>query len=143
MAAAQFGLFLGVAFFVLTKLVPQPAGSVILFGLFALQLSWGAVTCWRRTGLPFLTAALVNAAVMSLCLVVLAVIGRSVYDMAPESWVLFGGAAVTIPLLNRIESRVNQQKWNELSRHMEHKNVWDVLTGRHFPELRDRGTSVP
>jgi hypothetical protein len=143
MAAAHYGLLLSVAIFVMTQLMPQPAGSVILFGFFAVQLSWGAVTCWRRTGLPFATAALVNAAVMSLCLVVLEASGHPFRALAPASWVLYVGGVITTALLIWIESRVNQPKWKEWSRLMEHKNVWDIVTGRHFPELRDRGTSAP
>lgn len=143
MTSARYGLFLAVAIIVLTSIVPQPAGAIVLFALFTVQLSWGAVICWRRTGLPFMTATLVHGAVMSLSLVVLEASGHPLRDLAPESWVPYIGACVTGPLLMRIESRVNQTKWEEMARHMEDMTVWDIITGRHFPQLRDRGTSVP
>ena len=140
MTGATYGLFLAFVFLVFTTLVPQPAGSIILFALFTVQLSWGATICWRRTGFPFMTAALVHGAVMSLSLVVLEASGHPYRDLAPESWIL---CAVTVAVLMRIESRVNQTKWKELSRHMERTTIWDIITGRHFPELRNRGNSVP
>ena len=104
-----------------------------------MQLSCGAVTCWRRTGLPFASAALVTGAVMSLCLVVLAAMGHPFPDLAPESWVLFGGGCVSGPLFLLIESRVNRAKWKQWARYMEQKNVWDIVTGRHIPQMRNRG----
>ena len=136
MAGARYGLLLGLAFFVFTHLAPQPAGAITLFGLFTLQLSWAAVIYWRRTGLPFATAAMVNGAVMSLCVVVLAAIGHPFPDMAPESWVFFVGGGITGTLLMRIESQVNHTKCKELARFMEHKSVWDIVTGRHIPQIR-------
>jgi len=139
MAPALYGLIIGGAFFVFTRLVPQPLGSIVYWGFFSVQLSLGAATCWRRTGLPFASAALVTGAVMSMCLVVLAAMGHPFPDLAPESWVLFGGGAVIGPLFLLIESRVNRTKWRQWARHMEHKNVWDIATGRHTPQLRNGG----
>jgi len=124
---------------VCTRLMPQPMGSVIYWGFFSVQLSWFAVTCWRRTGLPFASAALVTGAVMSICLVVLAAIGHPFPDLLPESWVLLGGGFVLGPLFLLIESRVNRVKWKQWARHMEHRNVWDIVTGRHIPQLRNGG----
>lgn len=140
MAGANYALFLVFAILVFRELMPQPAGSIILFGLFSVQLSWSAIICWRRTGLPFVTAALVHGAVMSVCLAVLAAMGRPFREMSAESWVLFVGASVTGPLLIHIESRVNKPKMNACREYMmEHKNVWAILTGRHIPQLRDGG----
>lgn len=143
MTGAYYGLFLGVVMFVMMNLIPQPAGTVIFFALVTVQLSRGALICWRRTRLPFMTATLVHGAVMSLSLVVLEASGHPFRNLAPESLVLYVGGVVTAVLLMRIESRVNQPKWKALARHMEHQTVWDIVTGRHFPEIRDRGTSVP
>lgn len=138
-AGAYYGALLGVASLILREIAPQPAGSIILFALFTVQLSWGAVICWRRTALPFMTAALVHGAVMSLSLVVLEASGRPFSDLAPESWVFYAGGVGTVVLLMRIESRVNQPKWKALGRHMEHQTVWNILTARHFPEIRRPG----
>jgi len=140
MAGANYGVFLAFAILVFRILVPQPAGSVILYGLFSVQLSWGAIVWWRRTGLPFMTAALVHGAVMCVCLAVLAAIGRPFQEMSAEAWVLIVGASVTTPLLIHIESRVNKSKVKVCREHMmEHKNVWAILTLRHIPQLRDGG----
>jgi hypothetical protein len=135
----SYGLFVGFTSFVFTKLLPQPAGSIILFGFWSLQLSSGAVTYWRRTGLPFMTAAMVHGAVMSLCLAVLAAIGRPFHDMTMQSWVLFVGAAISGMLLTHIESRINTSRVKQCTEFLEGKTVWDILIGRHIPQLRDGG----
>jgi hypothetical protein len=139
MASGIYGVLLGIAFVVFTKLVPQPIGSVILWAFFGVQLSWGAVTCWRRTGLPFASAALITGAMMSTCALILAVVGHPYPRWPPESWVLFGGGAVLGPLFLFIESRVNRAKWKQWAQHMERQRVWDIVTGRHFPKLRNGG----
>ena len=139
-AAAQYGVLIGIASFMFTEVVPQPIGSVILWALFGVQLSWGATTCWRRTGLPFATAALITAAIMSTCVAVLAAIGFPYPAWPVELWVLYAGGAVLGPLFLFIESRVNRVKCRQWADHMERQTVWDIATGRHFPELRDGGT---
>ena len=139
MAPALYGMFWGIAFQVFTRLLPQPVGSLILWSVISVQLSWGAVTWWRRTGLPFTTAACVTGAVASLCLVVLAALGHPYPQLSPESWVLFAGLSGIGPLFLWIESRVNREKWRQCARHMRHKSVWDVLAGRHIPDLRHGG----
>ena len=106
MAPALYGLLFGVAFLVFTRFVPQPIGAVILWGAIAIQLFLGARVCWRRTGLPFASAAMFHGAVMSLCLVVLALMGQPFPNLAAGSWVFFGGGALVGPvlLLDRIPS---------------------------------------
>ena len=137
MAAGLYGGLIGVASIVFTTVVPQPIGSAILWAFFSLQLSWGAAICWRRTGLPFVTAALITGAIMSTCLVVLASVGHPFPEWPLESWVLFGSGAVLGPLFFFIESRVNRVKCRRWAHHMERQTVWDIVTGRHIPELRD------
>ena len=139
MAAGLYGGIIGIAFLLFTTLVPQPTGSVILWTFFSVQLSWGALTCWRRTGLPFASAALVTGAVLSTCLLILAVIGRPYPTWPPESFVLFAGGVVLGPLFLFIESRVNRAKWKQWAHHMERQSVWDIVIGRHIPQLRDGG----
>lgn len=139
MASAMYGVVIGIGSVVFTRLTRQPIGSIIFWGFVSVQLSWGAVTCWRRTGLPFATAAMAAGAVMSICLGVLAAMGHPFPDLAPVSWVLFCGGAVVGPLFLLIESRVNRDKWQQWARHMEHRNVWDILTWRHIPFLRNSG----
>jgi hypothetical protein len=112
-AASLYGVLIGIALFVFTKLVPQPIGSIILWALFAMQLSWGAVICWRRTGLPFVTAAFIEGAIVSACAVILAGIGHP-FPAWPVEWLmLFAGAGVLAPVLLFIESRVNRVKWQQ------------------------------
>jgi hypothetical protein len=65
MASGLYGALLGVVMVVLTKVAPQPAGAVIFWSLICIQLAWVAMTCWRRTGLPFATAAMINGSVVS------------------------------------------------------------------------------
>ena len=124
---------------VLIKITPQPAGAILFWSFICIQLAWVALTCWRRTGLPFATAAMINGSVVSAGLVVVALLGQPFPNLAPASWVLFSGGAVTGPLLLFIESRVNREKWQEWGRQMEHKTLWHVLTGRHIPDLRKNG----
>ena len=143
MTGAYYGLFLAIAIFVTTKLMPQPAGAVTLFALYAVWLSRAAVICWRRTGLPFMTAALVNGAVMSMCLIVLIATGRPYEDLGLEGWLIIGGFSVTAAFFVHIESRVNRQKMDEWRRYAERKNLWDVLRGRHIPQLRNGGHLIP
>ena len=139
MGAALYGGLLGVVMFVLTTFVSQPAAAITFWSLICVQLAWGALTCWNRTGLPFATAAMINGSVVSAGLVVVAVIGQPFPNLAPASWVLFGCGAAIGPSFLVIESRVNQQKWQEWRRQMEHKTLWHVLTGRHIPDLRKNG----
>jgi len=123
MAPALYGVLFGIAFFVFGRLVPQPMGAVILWSAIAIQLSLGAGICWRRTGLPFASVAMFHGSVMSVCLVVLALMGQPFPNLAPGS-------------------RVNRVKWAEWGRYMEHKSVWDILTGRHIPDLRDAKRAI-
>jgi hypothetical protein len=110
---------------------------MVYWGLLAVQLSWGAVTVWRRTGLPFATAALVSGAISSSCLVVLAALGHPFPDVPPASWVLLAGGMATGPLFLFIESRVNRARWHQWARHLERGTVWDIMRGRHIPDLRN------
>jgi hypothetical protein len=124
---------------VLLRFAPQPAGAIIFWSLTCIQLSWVALTCWRQTGLPFATAAMINGAVLSAALVTLALMGQPFPNLAPTSWVLFGGGAAVGALFLFIESRVNRDKWTEWARHMEHSTPWHIMTGRHIPDLRKGG----
>lgn len=135
-SAALYGVTLGVVTFVFTKVAPQPAGAITFWSLSCLQLAWIGLTCFRRTGLPFLTAALINGSVLSAGMVAIAGIGQPYPNLGPATWVLFGCGAATGPLFLVIESRVNRERWRELRRHMEGKTILDILTGRHFPDLR-------
>lgn len=139
MASGLYGALLGAVMFVLTTFAPQPSGAIIVWSLICVQLTWSALTCWRRTGLPFATAAMINGAVVSAGVVAVAFMGQPFPNLAPASWVFFGGGAAIGPVFLLIESRVNEPKWQEWRRQAEHQTLWHILTGRHIPELRKHG----
>lgn len=118
-ASGLYGVVVAAAFWVCVQLAPQPAGSVIYWGLLSLQLTWGALVCWRRTGLPFMTAGLAAGAVTSACLTVIAVMGGLFPNFSAESWVLLGGGLALPPLFFHIESRANRDTWRQVAQHME------------------------
>jgi len=138
-ASALYGVLIGIAFGLFTRIAPQPTGSVTFWGFFAVQLGWGAVTCWRRTGLPWATTAIAIGATMSTCLAVLAATGRVFPDLSRGLWVPVGIGFALGPLFLLVESRANRAKWRQWAQYMERKNVWDILTARHIPQLRDGG----
>jgi hypothetical protein len=138
--AALYGILIGTAFVALTRLAPQPNGSVVYWAFFTLQLSWGAVTCWRRTGLQCASAAMAVGGVISASLAALAATGRVFPDVPPAAWLLLGSGVVVVPGLLWLESRVNPVKWRRWARYMQQRNsLWDILTGRHIPQLRNGG----
>lgn len=137
--SAVYGACLAVGFVVVQRVAPEPIGWVAVWSFFAVQLGWGAALTWRRTALPFATAAMVTGAVLSCSLAVLAAIGHPYPHLMPESWVLLGGGLVLAPLFLLLESRTNPSKWKHWARHMESKSAWDILTYRHIPEMRTGG----
>lgn len=137
MAAVLYGILLGTVMFVLARFAPQPAGAIVFWSLIGMQLAAGARMCWRRTGLPFATAAMIDGALIAGGLVILALMGQPFPRLAPASWVLVACAAASGTLFLFIESRVSQEKWSAWARHMEHGSLWHMLTGRHIPDLRE------
>ena len=135
--SAVYGFFLGVGALLFVQTAPQPFGSIVWWGFFEGQLTWGAVLCWRRTRLPFASAAMAIAAASSGMLAALAVAGHVFPDLPRAWWVPVGGGLLSGPLLFLIESRVHRAKWMQWKHHMERKNAWDILKGRHIPELHD------
>ena len=137
--SALYGLFGGIAFALLAQAAPQPAGSIIWWSFLAGQLTWGAAVCWRRTGLPFATAAMAISAVDSALLAVLAGTGHVFPDLPLRWWIPVGVGFLSSPLCLLVESRVHRAKWTRWGQYMERKNAWDIFTGRHIPYLRDGG----
>lgn len=138
-ASALYGLVMGIAAFLFMRAMPQPTGSIILWGFIAGELSWGAIVCWRRTGLPFATTAMIVGAMSSAVLAVLAAAGHVFPDLPFTWWALVVLSLVSGPLLLLVESRVNRARWKRWAEFMEGKSLWDVVTGRHVPFLRDSG----
>jgi hypothetical protein len=138
--SAVYGFFLGMVTPLFTMVAPQPMGSILLWGALACQLTWGATLCWRRTGLPFATGAMAVGAAMSGVVAGLAAAGH-VFPYLPIAWWgLVGAGFLAPPLLFLIESRVHRAKWMQWKRYMEPMSAWDILRGRHIPELRNSGT---
>ena len=136
-AGALYGLLLFFVMEMFTRRLPQPDGSIVMWALFAAQLTWAAVICWRRTGLLLSTVAMGEAAVLLACFAVLAAKGRVFPDIPAPVWVLVGISTVSGPVLFAIESRVNRAKWQEWRHYMDRMSLWDLLRFRHIPHLRD------
>src|SRR5688572_2360927 len=109
--SAIYGFFLGVGALLFIQVAPQPVGSIIWWGFFAGQLTWGAALCWRRTGLPFATAAMALAAATSATLAALAAAGHVFPDLPSRWWVPVSACLVSDPLLFLLESRIHRSKW--------------------------------
>jgi len=135
--AAVYGFFWGLGAVFLTRIAPQPAGSVIWWGVLAVQLTWGATRCWRRTGLPFASAAMAIGAAGSALLAVLATQGRVFPNLPLQWWVPIGVLLISAPLCLGVESVVHREQWERWRAYMEHMTAWDIIAGRHFPRLRD------
>jgi hypothetical protein len=137
-AAAQFGLLLAVTTVVATEVAPQPHGSIILWSFFTVQLAWAARVCWRRTGLPYATAAMGEGAVVSALLAVLAATGLVFPNFPATLWAVLVLSLAAGPILLWIESRKNPAQWRAWKNYMERVSLWDVVTMRHIPKLRSR-----
>ncbi len=135
-ASAVYGMVLGLVFVLMTKFAPQPTSAVIWWSFFAVQLGIGARLCWRRTALPYATAAMTVGSVTSALLAVLASLGRVYPDLPPAWWPVIGTAMVAGPVLLMVESRVNRVRCNQWRAFMQRSSAWDVLWGRHIPDLR-------
>ncbi len=134
---ATYGAFLGISSVLLHHLLAEPTGSIIWWTAVAVQLTWGASLCWRRTGLPFATAAMAIGAATSACLVALAASGHVFPDLPVTWWLPVGAGLLSGPFCFFVESRVNRAKWIQWRAHVERSSVWAMFIGRHIPNLRD------
>ncbi|BCS33242.1 hypothetical protein TBR22_A24690 [Luteitalea sp. TBR-22] len=132
----MYGCVIGLGFFLATKVAPQPTGSVIWWSALTIQLGIGARLCWRRTGLPFVTAAMAIAAASCALLATLAAAGMVYPDLPAAWWPLIGASMVASPSLALVESRVNRAKWDRWRVSSQRCSLWDILRGRHIPNLR-------
>jgi hypothetical protein len=135
-----FGFVGGLVFPVMTMMAPQPLGSIIFFGVMTIYMTWGALRMWRRTGLPFISTAVLLSAVMSATMVVAAAAGVR-FPGLPFRWAIpFYSMPAMSVLLMFVEQHVHAHEWEIWRQHMEHMGAWDVFTGRHIPDLRHRTT---
>ena len=134
----QYGLLVFVTSTALTEKAPQPLGSVVFWSLLVVQFAYGAVVCWRRTGLPYATASLGVWAAGSALLALLAANGHVLPNLSSAGWVVIAAGVAAWSILMWIESKRNPEPWRAWKRCLERATLWDVLRMRHFPELRGR-----
>ena len=130
LAAALYGVLLMVVFELFAKF-PQPIGSITMWGLFAAQLTWVAVICWRRTGLLYATAAMAVGAGMFACLTLLAATGQRFPNLPLGWWIVVWCAAASGPILFFMESKKNEAQWRE----------WATIHGEEDSLGRSNGTA--
>jgi hypothetical protein len=134
--SVMYGCVLALAFFLATKIAPQPSGSVLWWSVLTIQLGIAARLCWRRTRLPFATAAMAIAAASCALLATLAAAGMVYPDLPAAWWPVVGASMVASPTLLLVESRVNRARWNRWRASSQRCSLWDILRGRHIPNLR-------
>ncbi len=118
-----YGLVLGAGFVVAVEMAPQPVGSVVWWSLVAGQLSWGAAITWRRTRLPFATAAMLVGAGGAAILTVAALLGY-VFLFLPLAWVVPVCSLIAVgPICFFLESRLHPREWAHWRTYMEHKSA--------------------
>ncbi len=134
--AAVYGLLGGVWMFLLRTVAPQPAGSVVLWGGYAIFGIWGGITLWRRTGLLFATAAVFLATAIAALLTALAIDGWP-FPQLPPGWLTpVTALLLLLPALLIVESKAHPRQWAQWKAYAEDKSAWDILLGRHVPYLR-------
>ncbi|MCL4191909.1 MAG: hypothetical protein KJZ87_09190 [Thermoguttaceae bacterium] len=79
------------------------------------------------------------AAASSATLAALAAAGYVFPDLPRASWAPVGAGIVAGPLLFLIESRLHRAKWMQWKQYMERQTAWDILKGRHIPNLHNKG----
>jgi hypothetical protein len=133
--SAVYGLIGGFLFVVMTRVGPQPTGSVVFFTLSAGHLMWGAAICWRRTRLPLATTAMIIGAITFTVFATLAAFGTVFPDFPPGWWPPIVLGMVAGPLCLLAESRLHRRQWTEWRDYMADKSAWDILMARHIPTL--------
>lgn len=135
--AAGYGAILGLAGFAFTRLLPQPVGSMLFWSGLAAYLAWGAIVWWRRTGLALTSAAVAIGSFAAAILVGLAIAGRVYPDIPVEWWILLATLCLVAAACMVAESRIHRGHWRRCRGCVEGKSPWDVLRGRHVPDLRN------
>ena len=150
LGSAFYGLLITLVMFLVGVVAPQPAGSLVLWGGLAIHGAWGATVLWRRTRLPFATAAVAAGVFASIAFAVLSLYGYTFASPPRElrSALLIVCLVLLIPLLLFLESNVHPAEWQRWKRFMENKTAWDIVRARHIPDLRttpseQRGLSIP
>ena len=112
-------------------------GYFVFWGLIFAQNAVGAVLIWRRTGLPYRTAALAIGAAASGLLLALS-IGGGQLPLLPLAWIAVLGVLVAVALFcMRAEKRVHPKEWAEIKARTKKTSAWEMILFRHVPVLRE------
>ncbi len=135
LGSMMYGILVGLGFYALARVAPQPAGSLLCWSLIAVQLVRGAAITWRRTHLPFATTSMLSAAA-SASIIATATWSGYTFPLLPITWSIsaFGLLAVAGGCM-LLESSVHPREWSQWKTFMDGKSVWDIALGRHIPEL--------
>lgn len=134
--SAVYGLLLGLLFIVLTRLAPQPIGSLILWGALALQSGWMAWLLLRRTRMYLASAAMIMTTNMAILLMLAAVRGQTFPELSIEFAVPSYALMLEGLVLMAVAARVHRREWEAWRSFMQGKSAWDLVLGRHVPEQR-------
>ena len=141
--SAIYGAILGVAFTALRASMPHAVAEGIWWALLGAQLTFGAVVTWRRTALPFASAAMGIGAAGSLVLLSAALNGQELGTVVRTWPISMGILAASGPLCFLIESRAHRAQWLQWKRHMQDATPLDIFLARHIPDLRGEGAEAP
>ena len=134
-SATLFGFIVGLAFPLATKVAPQPAGSILWWGLAAVQLAWASALVRERTGLLFSSLAMALGSVFAIAMVAAAATGYDLFTL-PMPWLaLLWSGVFVVPILLYVDKLVEPTKWEAWKAHQESMSLWDLLRFRHIPSL--------
>lgn len=136
------GLFLGLCMFAAGELAPQPWGLIAFWTLVGVQALVGGWIVWRRLRLRHVAGAGVAIIMFSAAMALYSWRGYTPKTIiAHEPWpilVLMLVAILMQPLSIWAESLVDSPGWQAWKRRMdEQPSIWEMLTFRHVPNLRD------
>jgi hypothetical protein len=77
-AGAKYGIFVGLLMLVLTKWAPQPAGLMLLWAALSVQSARALWIAWHRLRLPWFSAGIVAALIVSLAMIPISAAGLDV-----------------------------------------------------------------
>lgn len=135
-AAMKYRALLGFLTPLFTYALPQPAGSIVLWGVFAVQLAWAATLIRKRTHLFFSSLAMAMGSAVSVMAVALLVAGYELI-MLPMPWAaVYWLGVVAVPVTLYVDMFARPDEWEAWKRHMDDATLRDMLRGRHIPDLR-------
>jgi hypothetical protein len=142
-AGILYGLMLGIVTPLLTKVAPQPGGSILMWGVIAVQLACAAALTRERMGLFFSSLAMALGSAWAIMVVALYAAGYDMFTF-PMPWAAFYWlGAIVIPATLHVDMLLHPTKWEAWKQHMKGLGLWDLLRFRHIPDLRTGATPGP